>query len=105
MKLAAWLKKEGKTGSDLARRIGRDGTTINRLIPKPGKKQTRKPSYELAADIAAATGGEVTLNDFMDEFPERDPAQGNVSAPGDPSEATENSAHAVSPAHQRKTAA
>ena len=77
MKLSDWLKKEGKTGADLAGAIGCDDTTINRLIPKPGKLQRRKPSIDLAEKIARATNGEVTANDFMD-VPNADPASGNA---------------------------
>lgn len=69
MKLADWLRREHKTGAELAERIGVDVTTINRLIPKEGKKQIRKPSFDLAAAISIATNGEVTPNDFLDELP------------------------------------
>jgi transcriptional regulator with XRE-family HTH domain len=77
MKLAAWLKKEGKTGTDLASLIGCDDATINRLIPKAGKKQTRRPSLDLAAKISTATGGEVTANDFMEDDPDAPGSEGN----------------------------
>lgn len=67
--LADWLKAKGLTGSDLARLVGCDDATINRLIPKKGKKQVRKPSLDLAEKICEATDGEVTPNDFMDAGP------------------------------------
>lgn len=85
MKLADWLKENGMTGSDLARKIGRDDATINRLIPKPGKKQVRGPGKRLMKQLLVATGGEVTANDFMDVIPTREPPVGNAIVSGDPS--------------------
>jgi transcriptional regulator with XRE-family HTH domain len=85
MQLAAWLKKEGKTGTDLANEIGVDVSTINRLIPKPGKKQKRRPSLDLAAKIKAATGGEVTADDLMVVSPASGVAEVNAVQTGNPS--------------------
>jgi hypothetical protein len=79
MKLADWLSANGMTGSDLARKLGRDDATINRLIPKPGKKQVRGPGKRLLKQLLAATDGEVTANDFMDVIPTREPLGGNAS--------------------------
>lgn len=69
MQLADWLKKQRMTGAELAQRLNVDDATINRLIPREGKKQVRKPSLSLAEKIFAATGGEVTPNDFMEREP------------------------------------
>lgn len=85
MRLTDWLVSNRLSGSQFAKRVGVPAATINRLIPKPGKKQTRKPGRRLLPRIVAATGGEVTANDFMDD-PEADAVQGNVSPAGDPSQ-------------------
>ena len=85
MKLAAWLTREGKSGSDLAAQIGCDDATINRLIPKPGKKHIRRPGRRLMPKIVAATNGEVTANDFMDDVSEGDESPENGVQDHDPS--------------------
>jgi IS30 family transposase len=66
MQLIDWMKRENVTCEQIAAGLGRDTSTISRLIPKPGKKQTRRPSIELAAEIASFTNGAVTANDFVD---------------------------------------
>lgn len=85
MQLVDWLKAHNMTGTDLANLLGVDDSTINRLIPKDGKKQMRRPSLDLAARISAATNGEVTANDFMDGVPVGGGSDGNADGPGNPS--------------------
>ena len=75
--LAEWLKRNRKTGSDLAKEIDVDPSTINRLIPKPGKKQTRRPGRRLMPKIKAATKGEVTADSFMTDASTTDPFEAN----------------------------
>lgn len=65
MKLGDWLRENRMTHEDFADRVGCDHSTISRLIPRPGKKQVRKPSFVLAKKISEATNGEVTANDFV----------------------------------------
>lgn len=78
MKLAEYLRQRGETPTEFATRIGRSESTITRLIPSPGKKQIRKPGWRLLADIALATGGAVTANDFAVDDHISDTARGNV---------------------------
>lgn len=85
MQLVDWLKAHNMTGTDLANLIGVDDSTINRLIPKDGKKQKRRPSLDLAAKISAATNGEVTANDFMDGVPAGGVSDRNAEDPENPS--------------------
>lgn len=67
VRLDDWLRREGKTQEWLAGRVGVDQTTISRLCWRAGKRQVRKPSWELAAKIKAETGGAVTEADWSDE--------------------------------------
>lgn len=67
MKLGDWIKNAGLTHEELAQRVGCDTSTITRLIPRAGKSQLRRPSFELVARIKDVTGGEVTANDFLPE--------------------------------------
>jgi transcriptional regulator with XRE-family HTH domain len=60
MKLSDWLSREGLTALAFASRIERSHTTIGRLL----KGETR-PDWETLQRIHAATGGEVTANDFL----------------------------------------
>lgn len=69
MRLSDYLERHRMSGSEFAVRIGVSESTINRLIPRPGKKQLRRPSWDLIEKIAAATGGAVTADDFMTSGP------------------------------------
>lgn len=60
MNLSDWLKSTGTRACDLAREVETTEATISRL--RHGRAQ---PSFDLARRIAAATGGQVTANDFM----------------------------------------
>lgn len=83
MRLADYLEKSGKTGSDLALECGVDDATINRLIPKVGKKQFRKPSFDLIEKIARATDNQVTADDFMNQdLPSAAPKYEPAATPG-----------------------
>lgn len=66
MKLSAWLRERGRTQEWLAEQVGVNPATISRLAGGSDRKQTRKPSWELAARIRAATGGEVTELDWAE---------------------------------------
>ncbi len=65
MELGAWLQQHGVTQEDLAERLGVDQSTISRLIHRPGKRQVREPSLELAVLIEKETGGAVKPSDFV----------------------------------------
>jgi transcriptional regulator with XRE-family HTH domain len=65
--LDQWLKEKRMTQAEFAARIGVDQSTITRIIPGDGKRQTRRPSFELQALIMRETDGAVTANDFMAE--------------------------------------
>lgn len=73
MKLGDWLRENHMTHEDFAAKVDVDHSTISRIIPRPGKKQTRKPSFELVSKIAKATDGQVTANDFVDGDDEDEP--------------------------------
>lgn len=60
MKLAEWLNSSGKSARELASLVDTTEATISRL-----KNERALPSMELAQRIAAATGGAVTANDFL----------------------------------------
>lgn len=64
MKLGVWMKSRGLTAEKMAESVGCSVSTITRLIPGEGKKQTRQPSVRLARKIKAATNGAV---DFLDD--------------------------------------
>lgn len=78
MKLAAWLEANNKTPSDLAVDIGEPAVNVWRYAN--GK---RIPNKETMPKIVAATGGEVTANDFYDQpeaLPEQDEPPANDAA-------------------------
>lgn len=64
MKLEQYLKDHDIKPSDFAARLGRPASTITRLI-----KNERSPSLALMQEIAIATNGAVTANDFMHSRP------------------------------------
>jgi hypothetical protein len=80
MKLHDWLKKNGKTATWLAERTGLHLSYIYRLGGRDGVAE-RSPSIDTCAKIAEATGGGVTVIDFMPEpEPKRKrPSQREVS--------------------------
>lgn len=67
MKLGDWLTANKMTYSAFASLVGIDESHVSRLVEKNGKKQVRKPSFDLASRISLATNGAVTANDFMDQ--------------------------------------
>lgn len=67
MTLQDYLSAKHILASHFADRIGVSVSTITRLLPSDGKKQTRRPGWDLIEKIAAATDGAVTANDFMPE--------------------------------------
>lgn len=60
MKLAVYLKTHEIQPSAFAAAIGTPASTVTRLL-----RGERSPGIELMAKIKAATGGEVTPNDFL----------------------------------------
>jgi transcriptional regulator with XRE-family HTH domain len=80
MKLHTWLDEHGKTAAWLAEQTGLSRSYLSRLIARDGTAD-RNPSIETCVKIAAATGGEVTVLDFMPEpEPKRKrPSQREVS--------------------------
>lgn len=70
MKLKDYLDEHNLTEGAFGDRVGVTASAINRLIPKEGEPAKRKPGFDLMARIAAATGGAVMPNDFMDDLPE-----------------------------------
>lgn len=103
--MATWMKREGLSPEGAAERIGCDRTTLVRILPgRDGSPPKRKPGWKLLRKINAATNGEVTANDFMDDL-DRDPAQDNVSGAADPSDAQKNPAPAQTRAPGKERAA
>lgn len=70
MKLKDYLDRHNLTEGAFGERVGVTASAINRLIPKDGEPPKRKPGFDLMARIAAATGGQVMPNDFLDDLPE-----------------------------------
>lgn len=66
MKLAEWLKKEGKTDAWLAEQVGRDRSFITKI-----RKGDALPSIGVAAVIQRVTGGAVTALDYEQAKPAR----------------------------------
>lgn len=62
MKLQAWLSENNKSAAWLAQETELSAPYICRLIAGE-----RTPSIDTCAKIAAATGGQVTVLDFMPE--------------------------------------
>lgn len=77
MKLGDWLHAKKMTYGAFATLVGVDESHVSRLVAKDGKKQVRKPSFDLASRICAATDGAVTANDFLDQ-----PVDGVVDGAG-----------------------
>ncbi|MGY2048869.1 XRE family transcriptional regulator [Methylobacterium sp. JK268] len=69
MKLADWLKQNGKTATWLAGQLGRDPSFITRV-----KNGDAMPSITVAAEIQRITGNEVTAIDFVPEAIDPSPA-------------------------------
>ncbi|ODA67640.1 hypothetical protein A7A08_01675 [Methyloligella halotolerans] len=75
MRLAQYLKSTGERPADFAKRIGRSPSTITRLLPgEDGTAPKRLPGWQLLREIAKATQGAVTANDFLDEPASEDAA-------------------------------
>jgi transcriptional regulator with XRE-family HTH domain len=60
MKLAQYLRREKLKPAEFAARLKKPASTISRLL-----NGDRKGGIALLEEIAIATGGEVTPNDFM----------------------------------------
>jgi transcriptional regulator with XRE-family HTH domain len=60
MTIDEYLKSTSTTQAQLGERIGRDQSTVSKLI-----KGKYNPSMSLLRRIAAATNGAVTPNDFL----------------------------------------
>lgn len=60
MQLPAYLKKQGESASDFAKRINMTRSTVSRLLDG-----SRQPSLDLALAIQSATAGKVTPVDFF----------------------------------------
>lgn len=60
MRLADWLRQNGRTTTWLAEQVGRDRSFISRV-----KNGGALPSVEVAADIQRLTDGEVTAVDYF----------------------------------------
>lgn len=60
MKLSDWLKREGVSGTEFARRTGLSEGTVSLLC-----RDATWPGLKTANAIHRATGGEVTPNDFF----------------------------------------
>lgn len=83
MQLGEWLIQSKLSASELAKRLGVAESTINRLIPRDGKKQVRRPGWALMALIKDATAGAVSADDWLvafEETAEVNSAPGNVDA-------------------------
>ncbi len=74
MQLGAWLKRQNIAAVDFAERVGVGPWSITRYV-----NGDRVPRPKVMARIIAATGGEVTANDFViapDAAVEQPPAAG-----------------------------
>ena len=65
MKLAAYLVEKRFSQTDFAGLIGRNPSTVHRLL------KGAKPDADTLARIIAATKGKVALNDFVELEPEK----------------------------------
>lgn len=63
MKLDSYMKLVGKSDADLAKDLGVDRSTVNKLRSGKGK-----PSFKVAERIFKVTGGAVTANDFLESM-------------------------------------
>jgi transcriptional regulator with XRE-family HTH domain len=79
MKLHTWLAENGKTATWLAEQTGLSVSQISRLVQRGGTEK-RRPSLETCEKISAATGGEVTANDFMRKEKDRRVAREKLEA-------------------------
>ena len=70
MRLEAWLSAKNMSETEFARVIGVETSTITRMIPGEGKKQLRRPGWQLMLAIKDATNGAVTADDWLDAFAE-----------------------------------
>jgi len=64
MKLAAWLEHRRLTHEAFGVLIGAERSAVTRYV------HGRMPKSAILARIVAATGGEVTANDFVDSAPQ-----------------------------------
>ena len=54
--LASYMEREGVTDADLATRIGRDRSMVNKI-----RRGVLRPTLDLAASIERETGGNVPM--------------------------------------------
>jgi hypothetical protein len=78
MKLHDWLTQNGKTATWLAEQTGLSVSYAYRLAGRDGVPE-RSPSIETCIKIADATGGAVTVIDFMPEPKRKRPSTREVS--------------------------
>ena len=60
MRLGEWLETKRKSGRELARILTIDASSVTRYV-----NGERVPHPRIMAKIIAATGGQVTANDFV----------------------------------------
>ena len=65
MRLEDYLEAHSERPSHFAKRISRVPSTISRILPGKNGAPKRRPSLALIEQIAKATGGAVTANDFV----------------------------------------
>lgn len=78
MKLHDWLQQNGKTATWLAEQTGLHASYVYRLVERDGVAE-RTPSIETCVKIAEATGGAVTVLDFMPGPKPKRPSSREVS--------------------------
>lgn len=59
--LDAFMKREKIADADLAARIGKDRTLVNRL-----RRGLVRPTLEVASQIEAVSNGEITMQSWVD---------------------------------------
>lgn len=62
--LESFMKREQMSDADLAARIGKDRTLVNRL-----RRGLVKPTLEVASQIEAITDGEISMQSWVDASP------------------------------------
>jgi DNA-binding XRE family transcriptional regulator len=67
MTLAQYLTREKMTQAEFAKRIAVNQGTVSKLC---ADKKNKRPSWKLAARIAAATGGEVPVSVWTPDMEE-----------------------------------
>lgn len=77
MQLSAYIHREKLNQAEFASRLIRaDGTVVSQAAVSRYASGQQIPDREIMPLIVAATGGEVTPNDFFDLSPPQTPEQG-----------------------------